>query len=151
MTMKTLENGRISLSFGTYSGERHTVVNISIEDRDASITFAEVELTAVDFADLLASRSDRPCKITVRNLKNVGKTMERGEQLVFVVPKDMRYERSSDRKDDLIKLAEEACPEGWLFSSYFGSQDSFFSKDGVTYAQTNTYRWIDKVFDDDKC
>lgn len=150
MTMKTLENGKISLSFGTSSGERHTVVYISIEDSDANITFAEVELKAVDFADLLASRSDRPCKVTVRNLENVGKTIERGEDLVFSIPSEWRY-KTSQKKEEIVKLAERACPEGWTFATYFGSKSSFFSKHDVTYARTTTYRWVDKVFDDDCC
>lgn len=143
---KTLEKASISLSYrhNIPDKARHALISIRIKDENAKITFAEVEIKAADFADLLSSLQSRPCKVTVRNLENVGKTMERGDKLVFEMP-DANYHDGDLAK----KLAVANCPEGWLPQLYFGSQNSFFTKSGITYARTSTYRWVDALPKDD--
>lgn len=42
----------------------------------------------------------------------------------------------------LLNEVEQILSEGWTVDKYFGSKDSFFTKDGKLYAQTFIRRWV---------
>ena len=116
-------------------------ISIKVEDVDAGITFLALEIDYASFAEVITGMSMVDCSMEVRNLKNVGKSIER-DNIEFPIS----YEGyRSERKDAAIEAARSHTPEGWEFSEYFGSQNSFFSKDGETWARTSIYRWVEKT------
>lgn len=58
----------------------------------------------------------------------------------FEMPKN----NYNNRKEAAQKKAQKKAPKGWLASTYFGSQDSFFVEDGKDYASTTMSRWVEK-------
>jgi hypothetical protein len=113
-------------------------MKIELHDQDASITFAEIFLDTVQTCQALSRLGYTGCEIELRGLDRVGKKMEH-KKIEFEIPEGY-YKRS--HKKDLETLAEKACPEGWISSNYFNSQDSFFIKDGKRYARTTIRRWV---------
>lgn len=48
------------------------------------------------------------------------------------------------RKKAAADIADRVCPDGWIADHYFNSQNSFYYKDGQTWARTTIRRWVDK-------
>lgn len=122
-------------SYGT--GEKK--ISITVKDKDAGIRFLEIEIDYDTFAEALTGLSESDCMMTVRGLENVGKNIERKE-FKFKMP-DCGYHNV---KDVAAQEAEKLAPEGWKVSTYFGSKDSFFEKDGERHAKTTISRWVKK-------
>jgi len=141
MESKQLKEATISLGYA-HKENGDTVVSIELRDELARVTFAYVEIDPKQFTLLLSSLYSRPCKTTVNQLDKVGLKKEFGEQLVFEVP-DNIYD-TEKRNKIASKLAKENCPVGWEPSLYFGSQSSFFYKDGKKYARTSIFRWVEE-------
>jgi hypothetical protein len=114
---------------------------IELHDEDASLTFARVKLTSTQYCQALGRLAYTPCfSMEVKGLDKVGKQME-NRPLIFEVPKELPYKRD-ERDKLLIPILEKVCPEGWVYDMGFHSQDSFFSKDGKSYAKTTIRRWV---------
>ena len=119
-------------------------VKIEVLDNDADIQFLEIRLTPRQFTQALGRLAHTECMSTeVRGLDLVGKVAEH-KALVFEIPKDLRWEHGPKRDEALIKLADKACPKGWIHDNYFGSRDSFLEKDGKYFAQTHLRRWVER-------
>ena len=43
---------------------------------------------------------------------------------------------------ELQKIAQSHLSDGWIADAYFGSQNSFFKKDGKQYARATIRRWL---------
>ena len=123
-------NGSITFS-DTKNG-----ATIEIRDNASREEFVEVRLTASQLCQALSRSANTPCEIKTRNLDRVGKTMIM-DDLVFEMPKHCYI----NRKDVAKQEATRVCPDGWTPDLYFGSQRSFFSKDGKEYARTTIRRW----------
>ena len=128
-------DGRITLWGNT--------LTIDIEDFDAMAMVVEVRLTEEQFVKLLAKNMGHVrCELLMdeRNFARFGKKMI-CKKFEFPVPKNTyRAGRSAKIK----QLADENLPEGWFCDYSFGSQDSFFDKDGQSYARTIIRKWVDK-------
>lgn len=111
-------------------------VTIEIRDREAATTFLKVTLTPVQFCQVLSRLSNTDCKAEVFGLDRIGKKMEHKE-FEFEMPDAKWEERSEVAAETALRL----CPDGWIPSSYFGSQDSFFKRDGKNMARTTIRRW----------
>ena len=128
-----LKNGRITM-LASEDG-----MKIELHDNDASITFAHIKLTPIQLAQALGRLGYTECEIEVRLLDKIGKKMEH-KGFTFELP-----ETDTFRNKDLAKkIGAESCPEGWESDLHFGSQGSFFTKDGKQYARTTIRRWVDK-------
>jgi hypothetical protein len=114
-------------------------LKIEVEDKLSSLRFLEVSLDQHQTCDALSRLACTPCVIDVRGLDNVGKQRENGS-IEFELPPSTDFH---NRKEIASVLAKEHCPDGWIVSTYFGSQDSFFKKDGKPYARTSTTRWVE--------
>ena len=129
-----INNGSITILCG---GHTDGVV-IEIRDNDAATIFCKIELDAKQFVAALGRLSNVEAKsMEVFNLDRVGKKHEH-KKLEFEIP-ESGYD---GRKEIAIKTAKEKCPEGWIPDLYFGSQDSFFMKDGKEYARCIIRRYI---------
>jgi hypothetical protein len=112
---------------------------IEFYDAEACITFAKATLTADQLCQALSRLMHTPCKMELHNLDKVGKTMEY-QELIFEIPEPLFYK--GERNETAKKLAIKNCPEGWKPELYFGSQQSFFNRDGKHMARCNIRRWV---------
>jgi hypothetical protein len=113
-------------------------VEIEIRDADACITFARVRLTPEQFCKCLSRLAHVECKASVSDLDLVGKKHE-NKKLTFPMPLCTEWK---NRKTVAYYEAVRVCPEGWEPDDFFGSQDSFFQKDGEQWASVTIRRWI---------
>lgn len=131
-------NARLTISRPSY-GNDDEFIEISITDDDARLTFAKVKISYADFAACLTGASEVHCSVAVNGLHNVGKLRET-DSLRFKMPKGSGFWD----KDAAAKEAKRICPEGWLVSAYFSSQDSFYDDNGESWAKTGLTRWVEK-------
>lgn len=129
---------KISISRPTWSDGRKAIV-ISVEDDDAGIQFLELEMSLEDFAECVTGLHGCDANMKFRGLENVGKKQER-DTIEFKMP-DCSYKEQEKIAYEQAKLNT---PEGWIASSYFGSEGSFFTKDGENWARTSIHRWVEK-------
>lgn len=138
MSYDSQYNGRLTLLFGDEGA------TIEIRDQPSREVVCEVTLTPEQTCQALSRLGETHCKVKYGELKNVGKK-EEYKEFIFEIPSISSYRRE-DRKTIAKEIVKEVCPEGWEPDLYFGSQDSFFTKDDKKYARTMIRRW---VVDDD--
>ena len=120
-------------------GNGDEYILIKLKDCDAVLNILEIKMSYSDFTKAITGLSSVECSFTARKLENVGKKRVM-EEIVFEF-KDDNYEGRKERAYDLAR--EIAGPE-WEVDSYFGSQKSFFTKNGIEMARTNIKKWVDK-------
>ncbi len=129
---------QLTISRPSYGDDRKKII-IAVRDTDAAVRFLKLEINYDDFTKCLTGLSEVPCDVEYGDLDKVGKKREM-KSLEFMLPAP-KYKM---KKDVVEELAKAAAPEGWTPSLYFGSQDSFFKRDGEDYATTTISRWVDK-------
>ncbi len=129
---------QITISRPQY-GDGRELIHLNITDVDARIEFVELEISYADFTRALTGQAYVVCDMHVRGLENVGKQRER-DTITVEMPECSYY----DRKATAVAEVHHHIKEGWTSSDYFGSQDSFYTKDNIQYAKTDIFRWIDK-------
>ena len=111
---------------------------IEIHDADANTTLARVKLTPEQLSMILSRQGYVECECNTGDLKKIGKKHE-NKYIEF----EIVYSKS---KEDLILACNEALFQQemheWESDNYYGSQNSFFSKDGKDYARTVIRRWV---------
>ena len=125
------------LTISRQSGDRERI-SIQICDDRAGIEFVEATLTLEQYALAISGQGYVPCEVEVQGLENVGKRLETDE-LEFRLGCS---EYGGRRKEVAAQQAAERCPAGWTPDLYFGSQSSFFRKDGETWARCTIRRWV---------
>lgn len=117
---------------------------IVLRDADSNINFARVKLTTDQLAAALSRLGDVECKCSVYQLDKLGKRHE-NKDFEFEIP-DFGYGRR-DNTDKVHQLAIDAlAKEGmsdWTPDKYYGSQNSFFTKDNKRFARAIIRRWVD--------
>lgn len=110
---------------------------IQLHDSPSSMNFVTIKLTPEQLSAALSRISHTPCEIEVSNkLDLLGKTMENKYHEFEITEK-------LDRNDKrLHELAQQTTPEGWTPDNYYGSQNSFFSKDGKNYCRVIIRRYV---------
>jgi len=116
---------------------------LEIQDRKSGITFVTAQLTPEQLCQALSRLAHTTIEIEVSGLENVGKAYEIKDFEFEVDPKIEYGMYKKDQEEKLIKLAESKCPKGWYINTYFHSQNSFEKRNGVTYARTHIYRWVE--------
>lgn len=131
-----IKNPSITILVGS---ERTT---IEIRDNDSVTTFCRVELNPNQLSSALSRVGHTPCKVSVYELDRIGK-QHQNEDFVFEIPEHLRGSQHSEKLFELckIKLAV-AGKSDYTPDDYFASQNSFFTKEGQSYARTTIRRWI---------
>lgn len=111
---------------------------IEIEDENANARFVKVTLTPEQLSAALSRQMSVDCDLEVKGLWRVGKKHE-NKKLEFEIPEKLA---TSSKSNELQELAQSQLNDGWIAESYFGSQDSFFKKEGKQYARVTIRRWI---------
>lgn len=118
---------------------------IEIMDELSRITFVEVKLTPQQLSAALSRLCNIDCEIDVMGLDRVGKKHEH-DKLEFEITDSLR----SSRNEKLLQhIAQSKLSDGWIAESYFGSKDSFFTKDGKPYARVTIRRWVESKAKDE--
>jgi hypothetical protein len=120
---------------------------IEIRDELSSITFLKITLTPEQLSSALSRLAMTSCKFETRGLELVGKKMEH-KSFEFEIPTYIteKYNINYNMpEEELQKYAQKLLDEegeGYIAESYFQSQGSFFSKNGIQYARVIARRWI---------
>ena len=111
---------------------------IELHDKSSGLNIATVKLTVEQLSKALGRLSYTPCEIDITSeLDKINKIMI-VDKLVFPFDYEGSYiGRSKLAEQESIKYV----PEGWVADTYFNSQDSFFTKDGVKYASCTIRKW----------
>lgn len=130
---------KINAKIDLFIGRDHTAIRI--HDDDAGICFVEVRLSPEQTVEALSRLSHTNClSCDVRGVERLGKRMEH-KTIEAVIP-DRLFRRTE--REEFARLAiDKVCPEGWEPDHYYGSQDSFYSKDGKQYARCIIRRWVE--------
>ena len=117
---------------------------IEVEDESSGIRFLKINLSAEQFMACLGRLSMVKCDLELHGLNQIGKTLEVGKH-EFKIPAEL-YNRRYEEPDYFDKAAQELAQsqltDGWIADSYFGSQGSFFQKDGEQWARVTIRRWV---------
>ena len=125
-------HGKISILIN----REHTT--IEIEDENANARFLTIKLTPEQLSEALSRTMCVDCEIEVNGLHKVGKTHE-NKTFEFEISETMA---SSKFSNSLQEIAQSKLTDGWIAESYFGSQNSFYKKDGVQMARCTIRRWL---------
>ena len=111
--------------------------NIEIEDALSNETIAKINLPPETFCAALGRLVYNRCELVMGDKDKFGKRME-NKKFEFKLPDSDIYRRKEIAKEEIKKV----CPNGWEFDNYFDSQDSFFSKDGESWARCIIRQWV---------
>lgn len=126
-------NAKISILFANDG------LSIEVYDEQARVEFLSIRLNKKQACEAMSRVAHTECTAEVRGLDKVGKVRE-AQRLEFEMPGNVSWQKS---KEVAAETAKKLCPPGWTVSTYFGSKDSFFKRDGKDYAQTTIYRWVE--------
>lgn len=129
-------DGNITIS-RVYCNMEDDYIEIRIRDDLSCEEFVTAKLSLATFATAITGLARAECKIELHGLDRVGKKHE-WRSLEFPMPK-CDYK---DRKSVAIVASQDYIPEGWTSDNYYGSQESFFRKDGVDMARVTIRRWV---------
>lgn len=117
---------------------------IEINDDSANVNFLEIKLSPEQFMACLGRLSNVKCQLEVKGLDKVGKTHE-NSTFEFKLPDwyvKLPYKDKAENYKQLSLVAQNQLSDGWIAENYFGSQNSFFTKDGEEWARVTIRRWI---------
>lgn len=118
----------------------HIDIEISGEQsRDARI---EIKMLLSEFAKCITGLGYCEGEAEIYNPELFGKVRISEHFQFEVVGADSKYSAKSKKMAE--KQADENCPEGWIISKYFNSQNSFVEKDGKIYANTRIIKYVEK-------
>jgi hypothetical protein len=131
--------GTVSIS-RTTGGSTDSSVRISVRDELSGIEFVEIELSVEAFGSAITGLSSVKGRMLVNGLKHVGKKHERTTAKIEI-PKELYSNRPKIKK----WLEENAQREGWILSTYLGSQNSIVAdyKEDKHYANISYHRYVD--------
>jgi len=133
--MKYLQ-GKITIT--RPNGYNCDYIEIQLKDVDSQARFVSAKVKYEDLMLALTGLSAMPCNLEVNALDKVGKQIQR-KALVFPLPKNTKY-----RDREFAKaIAKDFTDDGWTADLFFSSQDSFFIKDGINWAKTHQYRYVE--------
>lgn len=135
MKERETHEGRLTITRPTCS-DGSEYVSIKVRDYDSVTVFLEIEVPLVNFAKAITGQAEIECTIKPRCLDNVGKKR---------ISKDIEFEiiKYGDKEEAMEKL-QHFNNDGWVASSYFGSQNSFYTKNDINYARTSAHKWVAK-------
>jgi len=114
---------------------------IELMDEDANTTFVRVVLTPDQLSSALSRLAYTDCEMDLFGLDRVGKKMEH-KQFEFELPRKNMSSRDSEELSVIAQTILDNNNEGWITDTYFGSQDTFFTKNDKPYARCTIRRWV---------
>lgn len=117
------------------------ILEIELAERVTTQAIAKIKFTPEQWFNLISGLGYTKClaKVDLDAVSRIGKKMQMAP-LTFEMPDDGWL--AEYRKKIARKLAKEKCPDGWEPDLHFGSQGSFFNKEGKSWARTTIRRWV---------
>jgi len=145
--MKNPLVGKISITRPTFSDFSESI-RITITDDNAGVEFLEIGMSYSDFTKCITGQAYIPCEFETRGLENVGKVADRSEVIAPMAEhswkeRDVVAAECIQIQLDIINSALPKDEPKWISNNYFGSQDTFFRKDGVNMVRTGLHRWLE--------
>jgi hypothetical protein len=118
---------------------------IELVDDVSDVRFLEIKLTPEQLSAALSRMSMTDCEFITRGLDVIGKRHE-WKTFEFMIPENVLVlDLSKDKSGYAERLANHAdtlLSDGWKAEGYFGSQNSFFEKDGENWARCTIRRYV---------
>lgn len=129
-------DGKITIS-KTTDNRNNKQIRITIEDDTSSINFFEGRMSLENFMEALTGLGFVDIEFAVRGLENIGKTRERKTVEINLGKTDY-----DGLKELALSEARKLESDGWVCDGYFGSQSSFYRKNGDTICRANFVRYV---------
>lgn len=130
---KQLMDGKITLLVNSDE------TTIEVEDVNSRLSVIKIKLTPEQLSQALSRLSSTPCQFQFNDSGLIGK-IHKCKKIEFELPDELQ---GYSRDDGVLHLfALTKCSDGWVPDKYFGSQDSFFTKDGRRWARCTIRRWV---------
>lgn len=121
----------------TISRNSRDVVCITFRDEASGIQFAEASMTVEAYGYAITGLAEQDADLEVRGLEYVGKQrITESREIVCPI-------KTYDRKALSEWLSENAQEDGWLVSTYLGSQKSVTYKDDGAVLRYSVTRYVD--------
>jgi hypothetical protein len=124
---------QIETKLDIFVGETET--SIYINDVNAGIRFAEITISNAKLLQAIARTGRVESICLIRDIERIGKKLS-VNVMTFEMPNDCE-----NLKESAYELAKKVCPSGWIVENYFGSQGSFFRKDGKAFCNATIRKW----------
>ncbi len=121
----------------TISRDSRGTINIEVTDRVSHTTFLRLEVAPHEFAMAVTGFSRQDCTAELQGVECLGKRLVT-EARSLVYPHGV----SSDRDHLEQWLSENGQEEGWILSTYLGSQRSITYKDGKTVLNYTVRKYV---------
>lgn len=131
--MKQLK-GKIDLLF-----DRDKGLEIRVEDKTSGVQFLEVNVPAESVCTMLSRQTHINCDLEVRGLELVGKHEWFGD-IEFRLPGSLQSYHPD--REAVTEYCNKICPDNFNPSNYWGSQNSFFERDGMYWARTTVRTYL---------
>lgn len=137
MNTVDLKDARVTVHY--FRNRDLPILEIELAEGITTNYIAKIRFSPQQWFNAISGLGCSQCDATISYdaVSHIGKRMEM-LPLVFEMPKDAWPKQ----KEIARKLAKEKCPEGWSPDLYFGSQGSFFNKEGKSWAKTAIRRWV---------
>lgn len=140
--------GKISIS--RWSGPDGPGIGIRIQDELSGIEFVDADMTIEEYGLLISGLASRPIEMEVRGLQNVGKKRIHEKRHASISEEFLKangYARYGDHKTKTKTyeqyIDEHLQQEGWVVSSYLGSQGSVSHRDGKVILNYSACKYVD--------
>lgn len=112
-------------------------VHLRIKDVASGVEFAIVSMTVENFGNAVTGFACQEGDLEVRGLQWVGKTC-------VTEPRSIECPLDTHSRERLAQwLQANAQEDGWLLSTYLGSQSSIVRKNGVTTLNYHVTKYVD--------
>lgn len=145
MSRKLIDPAITILATSGHADPDKAKVELELHDRLAGRPLLKITMSAVEWVTAMSRLGYVDCDVELLNIELANKKMEH-RQMEFMLSEDTpnyQYGQDSEFYKSVYAQAERSCPEGWVVSAYFQSQDSFFNKDGQRWARGTIRRWVD--------
>jgi hypothetical protein len=120
----------------TILSERDKVV-FTVTDEVSRTRLVEFSMTPEQFCAAIGRLACLPVELHIGRLDRIGKKHEHATH-EFEIPTAGYYHRADATKT----IGKKTCPEGWVVSDNFNSQNTYFTRDGKSMARCTIRRWV---------
>ncbi len=111
-------------------------VYLELQDADARVMFFKSEIDPSDFVKMLSSLARVPITGVVDQLDKVGLIQEI-KNFELPISDSLKF-----KTEEIKRLAEDTCPEGWTVHSCGQCQTSYRMKGSQLYVDIMIVRWV---------
>lgn len=122
----------------TISRGSDEMVRIRITDEASRVEFAVLSMTVEHYGYAITGLSGQMAELEVRGLEHVGKRR-------VTEPRRATCPLETYNKEELARWLQENCQEqGWVISTYLGSQNSIVRRNGMTELNYIVTKYVDE-------